>query len=542
MFEAIIKAKTASQLRALRKFGIGIKDHSAFQDKNDYLYRVDAIVSDEDINRLESEGYIVEKVSNLTDIAKSRLKEVSRTNRFREANTMADLGTFAVAGGYKTVEEIDEAIIQFNKINPNLVELIELPNKTWEKRTSTAIRIHTNTRTDKPAVMFIGGVHAREWGTSDICIHFISKLIESYTSNTQLKYGNKTFTANQIKTILENIDIIVFPLVNPDGRAYSQKADNPDDPNTNEIESVWWRKNRNPNRVPNPQLLDPERHKSAGVDLNRNYGFLWETGIGTEEDGKSISEVYKGPQPFSEPESKNVKYLIDKYKNIKCFVDIHCHVGSLLMSWGHDDLQCFYPEQNYRNPEFDGERGTVCGDLKPDIYKEYMHPDDVQKLAKYAKSMSDALYAVRERRYIEEPAVGLYPTSGSSQDYAFSQRDPNDENKTRIFAYTIEFGASARHRQHRDEDTFIPEYNVMKNIMNDIGSALTGLCFALANENIILISSNTNSTDEALTLAVQNDKIYRCLCGRVDFLTEKELDTHIIQMIDVNDFKRHGRG
>ena len=90
MFEAIIKAKTASQLRALRKFGISIKDHSAFQDKNDYLYRVDAIVSDEDVNRLESEGYIVDKVSNLTDIAKSRLKEVSRTNKSSKTDVIED--------------------------------------------------------------------------------------------------------------------------------------------------------------------------------------------------------------------------------------------------------------------------------------------------------------------------------------------------------------------------------------------------------------------------------------------------------------------
>ena len=90
MFEAIIKAKTASQLRALRKFGISIQEHSAFQDKNDYFYKVEAIVSDEDVNRLESEGYIVDKVSNLTDIAKSRLKELFRTNKSSEADISED--------------------------------------------------------------------------------------------------------------------------------------------------------------------------------------------------------------------------------------------------------------------------------------------------------------------------------------------------------------------------------------------------------------------------------------------------------------------
>src|SRR5215218_8143434 len=90
MFQAIIKAKTPAQLRALRKRGIDINEHSATLDEKDFLYRVDAIVSDDNIKRLESEGYTVEKVSDLSEIAKARLNEVSRTNRFSEINTMAD--------------------------------------------------------------------------------------------------------------------------------------------------------------------------------------------------------------------------------------------------------------------------------------------------------------------------------------------------------------------------------------------------------------------------------------------------------------------
>ena len=90
MFQAIIKANSATQLRSLLELGIDINEHSAFQDENDYSYKVDAIVSDEDINRLESEGYIVEKVSNLTDIAKSRVKEISKTNKSSEENILKD--------------------------------------------------------------------------------------------------------------------------------------------------------------------------------------------------------------------------------------------------------------------------------------------------------------------------------------------------------------------------------------------------------------------------------------------------------------------
>jgi len=87
VFEAIIKAKTVSQLRALRKHGIDIHEHSAMKDETDFLYRVDAIVSDEDIRRLASAGYTIEKVSDLSETMKARLSQVSRSNRISETNT-----------------------------------------------------------------------------------------------------------------------------------------------------------------------------------------------------------------------------------------------------------------------------------------------------------------------------------------------------------------------------------------------------------------------------------------------------------------------
>ena len=90
MFETIIKAKTVSQLRALRERGLDIHEHGAFLDEKDSLFRVDAILSDEEINELASEGYTVEKISDFSNIAKSRLSEVSKTNKFSRMNTMAN--------------------------------------------------------------------------------------------------------------------------------------------------------------------------------------------------------------------------------------------------------------------------------------------------------------------------------------------------------------------------------------------------------------------------------------------------------------------
>ena len=392
---------------------------------------------------------------------------------------MADFQGFTVFGGYMTVEEIESAMKELANIHPDLVELIELPNKTWENRTSRAVRLHTGTSVGRPGVMFLGGMHAREWGTSDICIKFISNLLNSYAANLPLSYGNKTFTAEEIKSILDNVDVIVFPDVNPDGKAWSQKVDDPNNPNDSELEGVWWRKNRNPKQVPG----GPYSSHNTGVDLNRNFDFLWESGIGTEdEDGNPIPVIYKGESSLSEPETKNVKHLLDTHDGLKCFMDIHCHVGKILLSWGEDDTQSFYPELNFRNSRYDGKRGILCGDDKPDIYREFMHPDDLRDLTYYAERMSKALTAVRGRRYVVEPSVGLYPTSATSQDYAFSQRLPGDENHSKLSAYTIEFGAPGENPED-PESTFIPDYDTMVKIMDDVCSALTELCLAVATRN-----------------------------------------------------------
>lgn len=85
----MIKCKTKSKLKALLKHGIDVKGDSAMYDKENYMFRVDAIVSEKDKKRLESEGYIVEIVSDLSKVAEERLKEISKTNRFSDMDMMA---------------------------------------------------------------------------------------------------------------------------------------------------------------------------------------------------------------------------------------------------------------------------------------------------------------------------------------------------------------------------------------------------------------------------------------------------------------------
>jgi murein tripeptide amidase MpaA len=93
-------------------------------------------------------------------------------------------------------------------------ERIPLPHLTWEKRRCHAFRIGTGNGRKRPAVCFLAGVHGREWGGPDILVYLGMILLRAYRDGV----GQKVFTRAQVRAIMETIDVVVFPQVNPDGR------------------------------------------------------------------------------------------------------------------------------------------------------------------------------------------------------------------------------------------------------------------------------------------------------------------------------------
>jgi carboxypeptidase T len=440
-----ITSDSLEKMRDLDQFDLYLRRRNAYQ-KSETQFVVPAITKEEQLKQLESLGYNINILSDLSKVAPQRLKEVSHVDRFQ----VTALDEFE---GYMSTDTIETALTDLHNQFPDITTLIELPHKTWEKRTSHALCLRAGKKEKRVGVLFTGGVHAREWGGPDICINFIVQLLQAYHNNTSILYGGKTFTANQVKTIMENLDIFVFPLVNPDGRAYSQSHDNP---HCIENENVWWRKNRRPN----------DTEKAMGVDLNRNYDFLWNSGIGTET--VPSTETYRGPEPFSEPESKNVRYLFDTYPHIQFYVDIHSFGGLILYNWGDDDNQNSDPAQNFHNPTYDGKRGTTADT----VYREFIPADDERLEAALANRMNQALKAVRNQSYKVQQAAALYPTSATSDDYAFS-RNMIDPIKEKVYSFTIEFGTNKE-----CDGSFIPSFTEMKEIIKDVSSALTELCLA----------------------------------------------------------------
>ena len=120
---------------------------------------------------------------------------------------------------------------------------------------------------------------------------------------------------------------------------------------------------------------------------------------------------------------------------------------------------------SFLNPAFDGKRGVA----KDTRYQEYIASADKTAVVKLAKQMRAAILAVRGRKYAVTQSMSLYPTAGSSDDYAYS-RHLADPSKPKIFSYTIEWGSAD------NETPFHPPYSEMKHIIQEITAALLEFC------------------------------------------------------------------
>jgi murein tripeptide amidase MpaA len=337
------------------------------------------------------------------------------------------------------VTEVESSLIALEASFPSQCELITLPNLTHEGRTSHAIRIANGPLDSRPSILFIGGQHAREWGSAEICINFATDVLEAYTGGTGIVYGGKSYSSTQVQSLVNNYQVFVFPCVNPDGRNFSQTVD------------AMWRKNRNP---------------IAGVDNNRNYDYLWDFPVSfapgaNPASTNPASDTYRGSAPNSEPENKNVVWLLDTYPQIRWMIDIHSYSQLIYHNWGDDENQILTPSMNFTNAAFNGQRG-----LSGDAYKEYIPPADLAAERCLVTKMRDALQAVRGKTYSIGQSFELYPTSGTATDYPYSRHFTNPA-KTKTLGFLIEWGTE-----------FQPAWAEMENIIVDVSSALVEFCLA----------------------------------------------------------------
>jgi hypothetical protein len=99
---------------------------------------------------------------------------------------------------YLNITEVESALVGLAAAYPSICELITLPNASIEGRTTHAVRIGTAPATSRDGVLLTGGVHAREWGSSEICVSLAADLCEAFTNHTGLAYGVAIATQQKV--------------------------------------------------------------------------------------------------------------------------------------------------------------------------------------------------------------------------------------------------------------------------------------------------------------------------------------------------------
>jgi len=216
----------------------------------------------------------------------------------------------------------DEGCAFLEKCVQKYPDLITVENigTTWENRPIllATITLHVAYADLKPALLYTGTVHAREWIGHELAIDFVDYILSNHNNNPEI-----------LETLTHNT-LYLVPCLNPDGFEYSRKH------------FSFWRKNRRDNG-----------DGTFGVDLNRNFS------VGYRKSTFTSGNTYSGPHPFSEPETLAIKKFVDSHKNITIALDYHSQ-GNV-----------FFPAHKFNHEsEIEGtDMNTLCANMNYHIHK-----------------------------------------------------------------------------------------------------------------------------------------------------------------------------
>ncbi len=220
---------------------------------------------------------------------------------------------------YKSYQESLEYLYKMQLEYPDLIRLQKI-GTTYEGRDIVLVTISKNvvSADSKPAMLYTGTIHAREWIGHELALKFIDHVAKNRDIDPRLE------------KVLEESTLYMVPCLNPDGYEYSRKH------------FSFWRKNRRKNY-----------DGTYGVDLNRNFS------IGFKKVNDTSSNVYGGEEPFSEAETRAIKEFVDSHPNITIALDYHSQ-GNV-----------FFPAHKFKHEaEIDGtDMNALCANMNDEIEK-----------------------------------------------------------------------------------------------------------------------------------------------------------------------------
>ncbi|MBN1874940.1 MAG: peptidase M14 [Anaerolineae bacterium] len=352
----------------------------------DENYLVLDVTSDE-YARLVALGFQLEIDSDLTE-------------RLRQPHVPVAGQTGGITGYpcYRTVEETFATAEGIVTQYPDLATWIDIGD-SWEKTVPDGLPgydlwvlrlTNANTAGPKPKLFIMASVHAREYTTAELSTRFAEYLVQNYNVDADVTW------------LLDAHEIHLLLIANPDGRKHAEAG-------------LYWRKNTNENYC-------APTSNSRGADLNRNFAFQW--GCCGGSSSSECDEVYRGPAAASEPETQAIQtYVSSQFSDLRAddftsmapltttgiFLDIHSYSELVLWPWGF-------------------------------TYNSAPNATGLQTLGRKFAYFNG---------YSPEQAIGLYPTDGTTDDFAYGTLG--------VAAYTFELGTAFFQSCATFENTIYPD-------------------------------------------------------------------------------------
>ena len=321
----------------------------------------------------------------IADLAARSHRNQQRDRAFAAATAVSELPSGSTE--YRTLDQVNAELDKLAKDNPGLVREFTLPEKSLQGREIKGIEIAQDVGASdgRPVFLQLGAHHAREWPSVEHVLEWGYEMVNG------TKSGDPRATR-----LTKDIRTIVIPVVNPDGFNISRTFGDVDNPDGG-VAEVYAFKRKNCNVPAGPEAC--EAQPTLGTDPNRNYGGLW-GGPGASTDPTAAD--YRGPGPFSEPETRNIKSLISG-RQVTTMITNHTYAALVLRP----------PGVAAQGPPID----------EP-VYKE----------------LGDAMAA--RNGYISQPSYDLYDTTGTTEDWSYYS--------TGGLGFTIEIGTSAFHPSYQE--------------------------------------------------------------------------------------------
>jgi hypothetical protein len=144
-----------------------------------------------------------------------------------------------------TFAQVCSTMIAISQQYPTITKL-ETLGFSYGNRLILSIKVTDNPLIEEsePEIRLVGAHHGNEKISTEITLSFLKYLVENYATN------------NQVADLVNNREIWIIPIFNPDGH------------------------------------VSNSRYNGAGADLNRDYGYMWQTGTAS---------------PWSQPETRHMQ-------------------------------------------------------------------------------------------------------------------------------------------------------------------------------------------------------------------------------------------